>query len=73
LPRIEPLLLFVNLPDPAPAPCRVLCGKTPAPGKSHAENGAARFKSAETDVHDHAHNTFPRVPPAALAFPKAPA
>jgi len=68
--------LFANLPDPAaPASCGLLCGKTPAPGNSHAEDkpGAARFKSAETDVPDHAHNMFPRVPPATLAFLNAPA
>ncbi|HEV7911746.1 MAG TPA: hypothetical protein VGP28_11845 [Methylocella sp.] len=67
---------FANLPDPAaPASYRLLCGKTPAPDKSHAENkpGAARFKSAETDVHEHFHNSFPRVAPETLAFPKAPA
>ncbi|MGB6176802.1 MAG: hypothetical protein WBF43_10815 [Methylocella sp.] len=67
---------FVNLSDPAaPASCGLLCGKAPAPSKSHAEDkpGAARFESAETDVHDHAHNTFPGVPPEALACLKAPA
>jgi hypothetical protein len=62
--------LFVNLPDPAaPASCGLLCRKAPAPGKSHAEDkaGAARFESAEANVHDHAHNTVPRVLPTALA------
>jgi hypothetical protein len=34
--------------------------------------GAARFESAESDVPDHAHSTFSRMPPAALAFLKAP-
>jgi hypothetical protein len=66
--------LFVNLPDPAaPASCGLSCGKTPAPGKSHAEDkpGAARFKSADTVVHDHAHFLFPRVAPATLAFLQA--
>src|SRR5580704_11454052 len=56
--------LFANLPDPA-APVGLLCDKTPALGNLHAEDtcGAARFKSAETDVPD-----FPRVPAATLAF-----
>src|ERR1700730_11023834 len=50
-----------------PAGSRLLCGEAPAPGKSQAGDkpGAARFESAETDVHDHAHNMFPRAPPAA--------
>jgi hypothetical protein len=66
--------LFANLPDPA-APVGLLCDKTPALGNLHAEDtrGAARFKSAETDVPDYAHNMFPRVPAATLAFLRAPA
>jgi hypothetical protein len=49
--------------------------QSPAPSKSHAvdEPGAARFESGETDVHDHAHNIFSRVPLAAVAFLTAPA
>ncbi len=51
LPRNEGL--FVNLLDPALASYGLLCGKTSAPSKSHAENkpGGAKFKSAETDAY----------------------
>jgi hypothetical protein len=49
--------------------------RRPANRAAHAEDksGAARFESAESDVRDHAHIMFPRVPPTALAFSKAPA
>src|SRR3984893_11684960 len=55
--------LLVNLPDhAAPASCRLLCGKTPAPGKSRGPcRGEARRRQvecAESDVHAPA---FPRV------------